>query len=217
MKLFRYKPGSTYQIRISEETYCRSKKRIAADLANIPEQILSDVQVLRQEWRSLAGKLELDQYNSSGFGATELFSIFMDAMTQQMQVIGAPEVIAYQQRHKMPPDILKQVQEAYEGFLVKERRLLARKVGDETVIFSIVGSVGRAFHELYTGKSEEMRDFEQQIVSYVAGDSDTARRDLMNLVKKYGVKHDGVHETIMVIRNEMLFAELAYKGFNQKR
>lgn len=217
MKLFRYQPGGFYQIRISETIFNQALKRMTEDLNGFPEDLRPSIQAARQEWKALAQAKGLDRYDSADFRATELFAIFMDALNLQMQENEVPTVISYQHRDELPAPLRKQVRDAYEGFLTRERRFLARKTGDETVVFSLFGSVTRALQQLYTGKSEDLRIFEQQVVTYVAGDSPSARKYLMRLLKKLGASHEGLRETIYAIRNEMLLAELAYKALHQDR
>ncbi len=215
MKLFRYKTGGSYQIKISEEIFHKSRERMTADLTHFSEGDISEIQRARQEWETLAAEKDLSQYNDGEFNATEIFSIFMDALTQQMASDGVPEIISYRQRCEIPADIRKQIDKAFDGFQTMERRIFARKAGDETVVFSLLGGLGRALQILYTGKNEEMRAFEEQVVRYVAGESSSSRKLLMKLIKKHGVKHEGIRQTVFAIRDEMLLAELAYKSLNQ--
>lgn len=215
MKLFRYKVGGAYQIRITEEIFRASQARMTNDLTSFPESEAREIQTAREEWQTLARERGLHEFDDSRFRATELFSIFMDALTQQMIANDVPEIVSYKHRRELPPAIWNQVHEAFEGFQIHERRSLARRVGDEPVFLSILSGMGRAIQELYTGKSEEMRDFETHVIQYIVGESKSAHKFLIKLLKKYGMQHEGLHQTILAIRDEMLLAELTFKGLNQ--
>jgi len=204
-----YEPGGVHHVRITDSVFHEAQEIIAND------------DEVRKHFKKIATDSGCAEYEANDFPVAAIIGTFYLSYQLQEEKNGVPENLRIGNIQLGRKDLVE-----YDKFVKKfneridskyKKKYQMQHIGDgyglagvgAALAMKVRNAAIEGVTKAATGKSEDMREFEKDFVTYICGDSKNATEYILKFATEFGASDDGVVAVAKTIREQFWMSEFA--------